>query len=111
MFDHSISAVVQQFQRELILGSDLHEIRWHVDIIKTTFTQDLPTILPELLDELPSAVQGNIPCADGKDVSPPQGDVTEMLPSCRMDNFERSVRSNQHGRTSEQSRFWRVASE
>ncbi|RDX50487.1 cytochrome P450 [Lentinus brumalis] len=53
----------EQFQRELILGSDLHGIRWHVDVIKTTFTQDLPTILLELLDELPSAVQGNIPCA------------------------------------------------
>ncbi|RPD82682.1 cytochrome P450 [Lentinus tigrinus ALCF2SS1-7] len=53
------------FQTELILGKDLNENRWHVDVIKSSLTRNLPSILPELLDELPHAVQDNIRCEDG----------------------------------------------
>ncbi|KAI0721404.1 cytochrome P450 [Cerioporus squamosus] len=59
------SASNEQLQRKSMLGIDSHEARWHVDVIKTTFTRSLPSILPDLLDELPSTVQGSIPCASG----------------------------------------------
>lgn len=56
---------VQLLQRNRILGDKVLETRWHSEVLRTTFTQDLPFILPELIDELPVAVQDNLPCTNG----------------------------------------------
>ncbi|KAI0721403.1 cytochrome P450 [Cerioporus squamosus] len=52
-------------QTEHIMGKEVNENRWHVDVVKTSLTQNLPSILPGLLDELPLAVEDNIRCEDG----------------------------------------------
>ncbi|RPD82683.1 cytochrome P450 [Lentinus tigrinus ALCF2SS1-7] len=53
----------QLLQRERILGSEILQTHWHAEVLKTTFTQSIPTILPDLIDELPSAVLRNLPTA------------------------------------------------
>ncbi len=50
------------------MGRDVNENRWHVDVIKSSLTPNLPSIFPELLDELPLAVQDNLLCEDGNEV-------------------------------------------
>ena len=53
-------------QTELVMGTEVNKNRWHVDVIRSLLTKDLPSILPGLLDELPLAVQDNIPGEEGE---------------------------------------------
>ena len=57
-------------QTETILGKELNEDQWHVEMIRTTLTQNLPSVFPQLMDELPLAVQDYLPNESGNDVFP-----------------------------------------
>lgn len=57
-------------QTETILGKELNEDQWHVEMIRTTLTQNLPSVFPQLMDELPLAVQDYLPNESGNDVVP-----------------------------------------
>ena len=49
------------------VGTEFLEDPYHVDIIKEKLTRTLPTILPEVIDELKLAVHEHIPTkGDGR---------------------------------------------
>ncbi|KAI9060502.1 cytochrome P450 [Trametes sanguinea] len=57
-FHEGIGEIVQT---RYTLGDDVHENTYHVDIIREKLTRSIPTILPDVIDELSVAVEECIP--------------------------------------------------
>ncbi|KAI0368876.1 cytochrome P450 [Pilatotrama ljubarskyi] len=94
-----LEAAADFVQTKYTLGPEVHYDPYHVDIIRDKLTRTLPTILPDVVDELRVAIHDHIPAKEGEWVGVNAMEKTRQiiarasnrvfvgLPACRNEQY------------------------